>query len=60
MTRFLRSQNFRDVLDIVGLLVGTICLAGVVLCLCVAPDILAAIADDHPVAMTRQHLLAGR
>ncbi|MFT9198934.1 hypothetical protein [Gluconobacter oxydans] len=60
MTRFLRSQNFRDVLDIVGLLVGTICLAGAVLCLCVAPDILAAIADDHPVAMARQHLLAGR
>lgn len=60
MSKRLNASSLRDVLDIVGLLVGTICLAGALLCLCVAPDILAAIADDHPVAMARQHLLAGR
>lgn len=56
----LSPQTRQDIKDVVGLLLGTFSLFVVICGILVGPDILAAIAADHPIAMVRQALLAVR
>lgn len=56
----LSPQTRQDIKDVVGLLLGTFCLFAVICGILVGPDILAAIAADHPIAMATHALLAVR
>ncbi|NHO43010.1 hypothetical protein GOB83_12620 [Acetobacter fabarum] len=56
----LSPQTRRDIKDVVGLLLGTFSLFVVICGILVGPDILAAIAADHPIAMATHAFLAAR
>lgn len=55
----LSRQARQDIKDLGGLLFGTFSLIAAVIGILLGPDILAAIAADHPIAMAAQALLAG-
>lgn len=56
----LSPQTRQDIRDVVGLLLGTFSLVVVICGILVGPDILAAIAADHPIAMARHAFMALR
>lgn len=56
----LSPQTRQDIRDVVGLVLGTFSLVVVICGILVGPDILAAIAADHPIAMATHVLLAVR
>jgi hypothetical protein len=56
----LSPQTRQDIRDVVGLVLGTFSLVVVICGILVGPDILAAIAADHPIVMATHALLAVR
>lgn len=54
------SRAAKNYLECAGLVVGALSLAGTLIMILWAPNIIAGIAEDHPVQMVQNYVMAGK